>query len=86
MITPRQAAILDYCIGRILERGWYPPGGEIAAALDCSPATVFAECARLRAIGYGRSRPFGVKVFEPTRRPDGSPFVAPRRVPTGAHA
>lgn len=79
-ITPRQAAILEYAIGRILDRGWWPPGDEIAAALDCSAATVYIECQILKALGYGRRRPYGAPVFEPTRRPDGSPFAAPRPV------
>ena len=79
-LTPRQAAILDYAIGRILERGWYPPASEIAAALDCSASTVYVDCQILKALGYGRKRPYGAPVFEPIRRPDGSPFEAPRPV------
>lgn len=77
-LSGRQAAILEYAIRSILQRGWIPTAGEIGAHLGCGTSTVLADYVRMSALGYAAIRPHGVRMYAPTRRPDGRPFTFPR--------
>lgn len=76
-LTPRQVAILDYACRSLRSRGFMPPPGEIGASLGCGAGVIWTEYRRLAALGYAGINPHGVRMYLPTRTPDGRPFTRP---------